>query len=104
MASCCPFCGAPDFDHRNAEEPTEENTCKHFLYHFAEGEYVYLSNRFAEAEEDESRFEIVIRFEINLVSDLALSCFACFKDELSFWGNDDVKSPYHNNKKGQSRE
>jgi hypothetical protein len=109
----CPFCGV-------AQEPNEENPCKHLLYIIASGNFVFRSPRFdanlpSEANdiwpefsrEDKKKLGEPItvanailealpngtEFEISGPSDSAFLGFAAIEDELCGWGRNH-QSPY----------
>lgn len=92
---CCPFCGKPEFDLEAAwPDVDESNSCRHLLYVYAEGEYIYQSTRYRASGGNDSEFINCICFESDNVSDVSRTSFAPVGAELDLWGNDSQISPF----------
>ncbi|SHI12941.1 hypothetical protein [Desulfofustis glycolicus] len=85
---CCPFCGKPEFDINAKYQEPDTQACQHLLYIKQRGEFVFSSKRFIDSEMSADLFENVITFEIDSVSDIIEVVFACFADELAYWGKE----------------
>jgi hypothetical protein len=89
----CPFCGQPSFDGK-------EDHCKHVLYVYIQGMFVYCGERFSEPGLGRDSINAIdeinlsennhIEFRIYDPGDTARIGFASLDEELCGWGREPV--------------